>query len=111
MKTILFVLRDAGDRLLWYVVVLLGATLPVTARAEALPFNSRGAVLPVVAVQQVALLPINPAAELATDAQAGNTVPLRFAVAQPVTLTPTNSSDCPRAASGDCASPPMGQPT
>ncbi len=80
-----------GDRLLWFVAILLGGTFPVAAHVGALPVSSQGTVLPVAAVQQVVLLSIDPAAELATDAKAGNPVPLRFAVPQPVVLTPTNS--------------------
>ena len=91
MKILPFVLRVAGDRLLWFLAILIGGTLPIAAHVGTLPVSARGSVLPVGAVQQVALMSIDPAAELATDMKAGSPVPLRFAVPQPVVLTPTNS--------------------
>jgi hypothetical protein len=79
------------DRVLWFVAILLGGTLPVASHVGALPPSSQRAVLPLAAVQQIALASVDVAAELATDTKAGNPLPLRFAVPQRVVLTPTNS--------------------
>jgi hypothetical protein len=73
------------------VAILLGGTLPVAAHVGALPLSSQRAVLPLAVVQQIALSSIDAEAELATDTKAGNPLPLRFAVPQPVILSPTNS--------------------
>ena len=84
-------IQCCGDRLLWFMAILLGGTLPVAAHVGALPLSSQRTVLPLAVVQQIALSSIDVAAELATDTKAGNPLPLRFAVPQPVVLTPTNS--------------------
>jgi hypothetical protein len=73
------------------VAIFLGGTLPVAAHVGALPLSSQRTVLPLAVVQQIALSSTDVAAELATDTQAGNPLPLRFAVPQRVLLTPTNS--------------------
>ena len=91
MKIVRFVLGVGGDRLVWFVAVLLGGLVQANAHVGARPVSAQETVLPIAAVSQVALRPINPAAELAADTQAGNPLPLRFAVPQPVALTPTNS--------------------
>ena len=106
-------IQRCGDSLLWFVAILLAGTLPVAAHVGALPLSSQRTVLPLALVQQIASLSIDVAAELAIDTKAGNPLPLRFAIPQPVVLTPTNSgtwSNCRRAASGACASPPKAQP-
>ena len=81
-------IQRCGDRLLWFLAILLGGTLPVAAHVGVLPLSSQRAVLPLAAVQQIALSSIDAAAELATDTKAGNPLPLRFAVPQPVMLSP-----------------------
>ena len=83
--------QRCGHRLLWFVAILLGGTLPVAAHVGALPLSSQRTVLPLAVVQQIALASTDVAAELATDTPAGNPLPLRFAVPQRVWLTPTNS--------------------
>jgi hypothetical protein len=91
MKIVRFIRWVAGDCLLSFVAILLGGTFAVSARVGALPISSQSAVLPVANVQQVALLSVDPAAELARDAKAGSPGPMRFAFPQAVVLTPTNS--------------------
>ena len=100
MKTIPFALRISRDCPLWLVVILLGGAFPVAGRVGEVPISSRGSVLPVAVVQQVTLLPVDPAMELATDSKAGNPLPLRFAVPQPVVLTHTNSGTWEQLAEG-----------
>src|ERR1035438_75617 len=76
------VIRSGGDRLLWFVAMLVGGALPVAAHVGALPLSSQRTVLPLALVQQIALSSIDVVAELATDTKAGNPLPLRFAVPQ-----------------------------
>src|ERR1035438_1577724 len=84
-------IRRCGDRLLWFVAMLLGGALPVAAHVGVLPLSSQRTVLPLALIQQIALSSIDVAAELATDTKAGNPLPLRFAVPQQVGFTTTNS--------------------
>jgi len=77
--------------ILLITIVLLAGTVPLAAHVGAPPLSSQGALLPVAAIQQVAVPPTDVAAELAADAKTGKPAPLRFAVAVPVELTPTNS--------------------
>jgi hypothetical protein len=70
---------------------LVAGVLPTAAHVGAPPASARLATVPLPAIQQIALLPMDPAAELAADAKSGVRVPLRFAVPQHLALTTTNS--------------------
>jgi hypothetical protein len=83
-----------GYRGTWWLlasILLLAGALPLSAHVGAPPPSTQFAVLPLTAVQQVALVPTDTVSELAADAKAGNRLPLRFAVPQYVVLTTTNS--------------------
>ena len=73
--------QRCGHRLLWFVAILLGGTLPVAAHVGVLPLSSQRTVLPLAVVQQIALSSTDVAAELAADTKAGN--PLPAAVCRP----------------------------
>jgi hypothetical protein len=82
---------DRQARRLLASSLFLGGILPVAAHVGAPPPSAQFSVLPLSVVQQLALMPTDPAAELAADAKAGRNLPLRFAVPQYVVLTTTNS--------------------
>ena len=83
--------RGCNGRFPWYAIILLAGALPVTAHVGTPPLSLQRQVLPVAAVQQIALPPTDVNAELAADAKAAVHVPLRFAVAQSVELTPATA--------------------
>ena len=87
-------------RLLWFALVLLAGTLQVAAHVGALPLSSQQTVLPVATLPQIALPPTDIGAELTADANAAGSVPLRFAVARSVKLTPANSGTWEQLAQG-----------
>ena len=92
---------DRSDvRLLWCALVLLAGTLRVAAHVGALPLSSQQTVLPVTTLPQIALPPTDIGAELVADANAAAPVPLRFAVARSVKLTPANSGTWEQLARG-----------
>ncbi len=92
---------DRSDlRLLWCALVPLIGTLRVAAHVGALPLSSQRTVLPVATVPQIVLPPTDVGAELTADANAAAPVPLRFAVARSVKLTPANSGTWEQLAQG-----------
>jgi lysyl endopeptidase len=84
-------LNRAGARHGLMTLLLLAGAFPSMAHVGAPPLSAQRAVLPVAAVQRVALMPTDIAAERAADAKAGKQSPLRFAVAQHVELTPASA--------------------
>jgi hypothetical protein len=83
--------RPCNKRWLLTAILFLAGALPLAAHVGAPPVSAQLRVLPLTAIQQVALLPTDPAAELAADAKAGQPVPLRFAVPQNVIMSPANA--------------------
>ena len=95
-------------RWLLNAIILLAGTLPLRAHVGAPPLSSQGKALPISFLQQIALPATEVAKELAADAKVGKAAPLRFAVAQPLALTTTNSGTWARKhlmSSAACASP------
>ena len=80
--------RRCNGRWLLHLAMLLAGTLPLAAHVGAPPLSSLRAVRPIAVVQRVELPPTDPAAELAADAKTGRTLPLRYAVARPLRVTP-----------------------
>ena len=74
-----------------FAVLLVGLAAQVGANQGTLPLSLEQNVSPVAAIQQVALPPTDVSAELAADAKFAKRVPLRFAVAVNVELTPATS--------------------
>ena len=74
-----------------FAALLLGGAAQVGANQGTPPLSFQGTALPIAFIQLVVLPATDVAAELAADAKAGNSPPLRFAVAQNLALTPTNS--------------------
>jgi hypothetical protein len=74
-----------------FAALLLGLAAPIGANQGTPPPSLQQKVLPVAVIQQVALPPTDVNAELAADAKAGKPLPLRFAVAVSVELTPATS--------------------
>src|SRR5689334_154270 len=64
------------------------AAHPVMARQGALPASRRIQARPLAAVPQLVITPTDIQAELAKDAGASKSAPLRFAAATEVTVTP-----------------------
>jgi hypothetical protein len=74
-----------------FAALLLGGAAQVGANQGTPPLSFQGTALPIAFIQLVVLPATDVAAELAADAKAGNPPPLRFAVAQDLALTTTNS--------------------
>jgi hypothetical protein len=91
MKKYSLTSSDRAVRSLLNTIFLLVWILSFTAQAGAPPLSSKQVVLPLAAVQQVALPPTDIAKELAADAKVAKPAPLRIAIAVPLELTPANS--------------------
>jgi hypothetical protein len=71
-------------------LTLLSFALTVFARVGTPPLSVQRQVQPLTAVQQFLLAPTDASAELAADAKSGIVTPVRFAVPQPVNITPAS---------------------
>jgi len=74
-----------------FVALVLSVAVQASAGQGTRPLSLQQGVSPVAAIQQVALPPTDVSAELAADAKSAVHVPLRFAVAVSVELTPATS--------------------
>jgi lysyl endopeptidase len=68
----------------------MAGALPLAAHVGAPPLSAQRAVLPLAALPQVVLSPVDAAKELSADGKTGKPLPLRFAVPQQVALDPAN---------------------
>src|SRR5437773_214519 len=72
----------------WITLLIIPVALPLVAREGAPPLSRQRVLQPLDAVQRLVLPPTDPQAELAADARAAGTTPLRYAAPSRVAVTP-----------------------
>jgi hypothetical protein len=82
------------------VAILFALTLPVSARLGSPPRSLQQQVKSLTDIRQLVLFPTDAKAELAADQKKGRGMPLRYAVAQTVAVTPATDGTWEQLADG-----------